>query len=175
MGLRFSKNRKSSVIIVGLDNSGKSTIVNSLKPEKKKKREMVPTVGFMVETFSHNKIDFTMYDMSGQGKYRNLWEHNYKHAKGIIFVIDSADTARMVIAKNELDLLLNHKDIANSTIPILFFANKKDLPKARSVPEIHQALELNRIDSRAFAVQPSDALRSIGLNEGMEWLSRNLP
>ena len=38
MGLRFSKNRKSSVIIVGLDNSGKSTIVNSLKPEKKKEK-----------------------------------------------------------------------------------------------------------------------------------------
>lgn len=37
MGGSFGKNKKSSkVTVVGLDNSGKSTIINHLKPEKKK-------------------------------------------------------------------------------------------------------------------------------------------
>jgi ribosome biogenesis GTPase A len=40
MGLGNSKSKKqSSCLIVGLDNSGKSTIVNYLKPEKKRVRE----------------------------------------------------------------------------------------------------------------------------------------
>lgn len=88
-------------------------------------------------------LSFTVFDMSGQGRYRNLWEHYYRYMYGhymqenekrntspicslfcilihcnlslylregqaIIFVIDSADKLRMVVAKEELDTLLNH-------------------------------------------------------------------
>ena len=44
--------------------------------------------------------------MSGQGRYRNLWEHYYRDCQGIIFVVDSSDRLRMVVAKDELDMLL---------------------------------------------------------------------
>ena len=47
--------------------------------------------------------------MSGQGRYRNLWEHYYKETHAIIFVVDSADTLRMAVAKDELDQLLKHQ------------------------------------------------------------------
>ena len=40
--------------------------------------------------------------MSGQGRYRNLWEHYYKDCQGIVFVVDSSDKLRMVVAKDEL-------------------------------------------------------------------------
>ena len=43
--------KKSSIIIVGLDNSGKSTMINFLKPEKYRSEELAATVGFQVETF----------------------------------------------------------------------------------------------------------------------------
>lgn len=36
--------------------------------------EIAATVGYSKETFSKHKIDFTVFDMSGQGKYRTLWE-----------------------------------------------------------------------------------------------------
>jgi ADP-ribosylation factor-like protein 6 len=71
MGGKSSK--QSRCIVVGLDNSGKSTIINSLKPEKEKKQETFATVGFQAESFKHGTISFTMWDMSGQGRYRNLW------------------------------------------------------------------------------------------------------
>ena len=54
-------------------------------------------------------INFTVFDMSGQGRYRNMWEHYYKEAKAIIFVIDSSDKIRMSVAKDELDQLLKHQ------------------------------------------------------------------
>ena len=57
--------------------------------------EVVPTVGFQVEEFSKNGLAFTVFDMSGQGRYRNLWEHYYKDVGGVIFVIDSTDKIRM--------------------------------------------------------------------------------
>ena len=72
-----SSSKKAQVIIVGLDNSGKSTIINMLKPAKYAQKEIAATVGFKVETFAHSKINFTCFDMSGQGKYRTLWEKYY--------------------------------------------------------------------------------------------------
>ena len=68
--------------------------------------DVVPTVGFAVEEFTKNGLSFTVFDMSGQGRYRNLWEHYYKEVGGIIFVIDATDQIRMCVAKDELDALL---------------------------------------------------------------------
>lgn len=36
----------------------------------------------------------------------------YREGQAIIFVVDSGDTLRMVVAKDELDTLLNHPGIA---------------------------------------------------------------
>ena len=56
--------------------------------------------------FADRNVGFTAFDMSGQGRYRNLWEHYYKECQGIVFVVDSSDKLRMVVAKDELDMLL---------------------------------------------------------------------
>jgi hypothetical protein len=37
----------------------------------------------MVEKFKHGSINFTVWDMSGSGRYRDLWEHYYKDCQGI--------------------------------------------------------------------------------------------
>lgn len=47
--------------------------------------------------------------MSGQGRYRNLWEKYYSGAEAIIFVIDSSDKIRLAVAKDELHNLLQHE------------------------------------------------------------------
>ena len=52
-------------------------MINMLKPKKYAANEIAATVGFKVETFSKSKINFTVFDMSGQGKYRTLWEKYY--------------------------------------------------------------------------------------------------
>ena len=46
-------------------------------------------------------------------------------------MIDSSDSLRLVVAKDELEMMLKHPDLANKlNIPILFFANKMDLKEA---------------------------------------------
>lgn len=40
-------------------------------------------------------ISFTAFDMSGAGRYRNLWEHHFEACQGIVFVIDSSDRMRL--------------------------------------------------------------------------------
>ena len=118
----------ASVLVIGLDNSGKTTLIQHLKSASSStSQEVTPTVGFQVEEFSKGKINFTVYDMSGQGRYRSLWEAYYADVQAIIFVLDSTDKVRMCVAKDELATLLEHKDIAASLCPMLFFANKSIL------------------------------------------------
>ncbi len=174
MSLFASKKRECNLLIVGLDNSGKTSIINYFKPDNSKSHIIIPTVGFNVEKFTAKTINFTTFDMSGQGRYRNLWEHYYKAADAIIFVIDSTDRVRMVVAKEELASLLNHADIVNRNIPILLFANKMDIKDALSSQKICQELELDKIKSTKWQLIECSALDGHGLSEGIEWLSQEL-
>ena len=65
----------------------------------------MPTVGFTVEHFSKGKLQFEVFDMSGQGRYRNLWEKYYAEVEAVIFVIDSTDKLRMAMAKVRCSML----------------------------------------------------------------------
>ncbi len=55
LGLR---KRECNLLVVGLDNSGKSTVLNHFKPEENQQAEVVPTVGFNVERFKSRSHSF---------------------------------------------------------------------------------------------------------------------
>mmetsp|Transcript_26897 Transcript_26897/g.86401 ORF Transcript_26897/g.86401 Transcript_26897/m.86401 type:complete len:183 (+) Transcript_26897:166-714(+) len=161
---------KVNVLVVGLDNSGKTTIIERLKPQKSQSMEVAPTVGFNVDEFSKGSVSFKTFDMSGAGRYRNLWEHYFKDAQAIIFVVDTSDKIRMCVAKDELDSMLGNQDL-KSGIPILFFANKMDIPTSLSPVDTAQALKLDEIKDKPWQIVPSNALTGEGLDKGIEWLS----
>lgn len=151
-GLLGLKKKEVHVLCLGLDNSGKTTIINKLKPSNAQSQDIVPTIGFSIEKFKSSSLSFTVFDMSGQGRYRNLWEHYYKDGQAIIFVIDSSDKLRMVVAKEELDTLLNHPDIKHRRIPILFFANKMDLRDSVTSVKVSQLLCLESIKDKPWHI-----------------------
>jgi len=74
--------------------------------------------------------------MSGQGRYRSLWEHYYRESNGIVFVVDAADRLRLAVARHELDLLLQHPDVIGRSFPLLFLANKSDCRDALSAVKV---------------------------------------
>lgn len=166
----------ASVLVIGLDNSGKTTLIQHLKASSASSasQEVTPTVGFQVEEFSKGKINFTVYDMSGQGRYRSLWEAYYADVQAIIFVLDSTDKVRMCVAKDELATLLEHKDIHASLCPMLFFANKSDVPGALTNEECMQEMNLFNIRDRPWHMRSSNAITGDGVSEGIEWLSEEI-
>lgn len=119
-------------------------------------------------------VSFTAFDMSGQGRYRDLWEHYYKDCEGIIFVVDSSDRLRLAVVRDELDLLLQHPDIATRQIPILFFSNKMDLREALSSVKIAAGLGLEHIVDKPWHICATNALSGEGLQEGMEWFTQQI-
>lgn len=169
MGLLQSK-KKVDLITCGLDNSGKSTIINHLKPTKQKEDQLAPTVGYQVESFAKGKVNFKVFDMGGAKKFRNLWEHYYHDVQGVIFVIDTADKIRICLVKDELAMLIANKDLKG--VPILFFANKMDVPGALTPAEVAEQLDLADVcQDRPHNIIASNALTGQGIEEGMNWLS----
>ena len=168
-----SRKRDAQILLVGLDNSGKSTIVNFLKPDDEKKGTVGATVGFNTEKFmAKGGLNLTAFDMSGSGRYRNLWEHYYGTVDGIVFVIDGSDKMRLVVSKEELDLMLAHPELKNRNIPILFFVNKIDLKDCSSIGEVKCELELDKIRNKKWEIIGSDAKSGEGIVNGFEWLAQ---
>jgi len=104
MGLNFTKifgdlfgKKELRALMLGLDAAGKTTILYKLKLGEVV--SSVPTIGFNVETVEFEKVKFTVWDVGGQDKIRQLWKHYYQNTQALIYVVDSSDKERIEIAR----------------------------------------------------------------------------
>ena len=88
------------VLILGLDNAGKTTILYKLQMGEVV--TTVPTIGFNVETVQYKNLRFQVWDLGGQTSIRPYWRCYYQNTSAIIYVVDSSDSDRMGISKQEL-------------------------------------------------------------------------
>ncbi|KAJ0171575.1 hypothetical protein K1T71_013125 [Dendrolimus kikuchii] len=163
-----------TVLVLGLDNSGKSTLLNTLRPQEQRAQYLGPTVANQQEQFSSGGVSFTAWDVSGAPRHRALWERHYRRAHAVIFVVDSADHLRLVVAREELELMLAHPDMFGRRIPLLVFANKCDSPHALAPMQIAAALCLERVTDKPWHICASNALSGAGLADGVAWLARQI-
>ena len=89
---------KKKILLIGLDNSGKTTILNFIKSKTFVQTE--PTVGLNIETIIIKNFEFLIFDVGG--KVRTLWSHYYENLSAIIFAIDSTDRPRLWEIREEL-------------------------------------------------------------------------
>ncbi|XP_075261007.1 ADP-ribosylation factor-like protein 6 isoform X1 [Convolutriloba macropyga] len=167
---------KTSLLILGLDNSGKTTIINSLLPQGQKDIDIVPTIGFAVQRirFPGSGITASCIDMSGSSKYRDLWSKYFSETDGIIFVVDGSDELRLAVAKDEFDMIISSPAIKTRKVPILVLSNKKDVRGHKTAAEVSKILELTSLKTNNWNICDSNALSGDGLNEGFSWISGQL-
>ncbi|XP_022885767.1 ADP-ribosylation factor 2-like [Olea europaea var. sylvestris] len=165
----FAK-REMRILMVGLDASGKTTILYKLKLGEI--ITTIPTIGFNVETVDYKNVSFTVWDVGGQDKIRPLWRHYFKNTHGLIFVVDSNDRERISEARDELHRMLSEDELRDATLLVL--ANKQDLPNAMSAAEITDQLGLQALRQRRWYIQSTCATSGEGLYEGLDWLSSNI-
>ncbi|KAJ0398892.1 hypothetical protein ATCC90586_005251 [Pythium insidiosum] len=125
----FSK-AELHLLIVGLDDAGKTTILEQLKGIFGKKPgipldKIPPTVGLNLARVDIRRCRVICWDLGGQERLRVIWSKYYSESHGIVFVVDSANEQRLDEAKQTLQTLLSHAELAD--IPLLLLANKKDL------------------------------------------------
>ncbi|KAK1756679.1 ADP-ribosylation factor 6 [Echria macrotheca] len=161
--------REVRILMLGLDAAGKTTILYQLKLPHPV--TTIPTVGFNVESVTMRNVKFNIWDVGGQDKIRPLWRHYYSGTQGLIFVVDSADRARIDEARTELHRIISDREMRDCLLLVL--ANKQDLDDAMKPLEITERLQLNKIKDKVWFVQPTVATRGDGLNEGFNWLSEH--
>ncbi|KAL7452096.1 hypothetical protein ACHAWC_008233 [Mediolabrus comicus] len=156
------------ILILGLDNAGKTTILYRLQNESDEAVQTIPTIGFNVETLQYKNIKFQVWDLGGQTSIRPYWRCYYPNTDAIVFVVDSADVERMNVAKGELAAMLEEEELNNSIL--LVFANKQDQKGALNAQQISDALGLPEVRNRQWSIQETSALQGKGLFEGFDWL-----
>ncbi|TID17706.1 P-loop containing nucleoside triphosphate hydrolase protein [Venturia nashicola] len=144
-----------SILLLGLDNAGKTTLLENIKalpinatssapyhPNLK----TVPTVGQNVATITLPQCYLKIWDVGGQHSLRNIWKSYYSSCHAIIFVLDSTDIGDADLSTlqddngagslgkenigrlDECRLVLESilQSSETSGIPLLVLANKQD-------------------------------------------------
>uniref|UniRef100_A0A8C5LWF7 ADP-ribosylation factor-like protein 11 n=1 Tax=Leptobrachium leishanense TaxID=445787 RepID=A0A8C5LWF7_9ANUR len=172
MGSQNSKplhRKQARVVMMGLDFSGKSTILYKLKINQTV--ETFPTVGFNVESLEMAKnVSVTIWDVGGQDKLRSNWKEYLEDTDVLIFVIDSSDVSRIPDAACELLAVVKNENM--SGVPFLILANKQDVPGALSVKEVAEVLMLEDYEDNAWEIISCSAYTGEGLAEASHALTR---
>jgi len=81
------------ILVLGLDNSGKTTILKSLSNEDIS--QITPTHGFNIKNLSHDGFRLNVWDVGGQKALREYWGNYFDNTDALVFVIDSSDEKRL--------------------------------------------------------------------------------
>ena len=156
---RFYK-KKCSICLVGLENSGKTTLLSVLVNGSP--AATVPTIGLNVRVVSKDRIDLKVWDIGGQREYRSEWARYAEGSDVIIFVVDAADREKLPSVKEEVraDRVVGvvggrmsvcvRSSVRHKLTPsLLFFPSLTPLPLAflPLSPQLHNLLSISSISS----------------------------
>ncbi|KAI5714654.1 hypothetical protein M8J77_003231 [Diaphorina citri] len=168
--LRSSPEKELRILLLGLDNAGKTTILKTLASEDIS--HITPTQGFNIKSVQSEGFKLNVWDIGGQRKIRPYWRNYFDNTDILIYVIDSADVKRFEESGFELHELLSDEKLTG--VPLLVYANKQDLLGAAPAGDMAQAMNLHRIQDRPWQIQACSATQCEGIKEGMDWISQNV-
>jgi small GTP-binding protein len=101
------------IVLIGLENSGKTSILNCLKGNKRISafNNPTPTKGLDIQEFKALNSKYAIWDLGGQQSYRDEYFIDFKKyikdTNKIIYVIDIQDTNRYGEAIEYLEKVIN--------------------------------------------------------------------
>ena len=122
--------KEARILVLGLDNSGKTTILKALSEEDI--NTIMPTQGFNIKSLvstmdimfclkqnsksffifqTQDGFKLNVWDIGGQKAIRPYWKNYYENTDGLVFVVDSSDEERINECIEELNSLLVEQDL----------------------------------------------------------------
>eukprot|EP00501_MAST-03F_sp_TOSAG23-6_P001461 GSMAST32.ASY1.ANO1.1519.1 assembled CDS len=172
--------REASVILVGLDNAGKTSLLRRLTEGTFSKYP--PTERAYKKEYIYAGVTFRAWDIGGHEAVRHLWREFIPQSSAVIFVVDSADQTRISEVRDELEDLLELDVIRTNNIAIAIMLNKTDLESAVGISELYEALEIDELLEQTVShtdsekefrlrVFPCSVLKNEGLECAFKWLA----
>ncbi|KAG7156814.1 ADP-ribosylation factor-like protein 4C-like 2, partial [Homarus americanus] len=161
--------RRKHVVLVGLDGSGKTTVLTRLK--YRCYVATTPTIGFNHEKVWGGGYRWSCWDVGGGERLRPLWSSYTRATDGLVFVVDSASLGDMM--EEARKSRASSAQLGVPTPPLLVLANFQDQIHARSAQGVAMSLGLGEAMGVVWAVAPVCALTGEGLDDAMATL-RNL-
>ncbi|XP_067116421.1 ADP-ribosylation factor-like protein 13B isoform X3 [Osmerus mordax] len=171
--------RKVTLVMVGLDNAGKTATVRGIQGESPE--DVAPTVGFSKVDLKQGKFEVTIFDLGGGKRIRGIWKNYYSESYGVVFVVDSSDVQRIQETRDTMAEVLRHPRIAGK--PVLVLANKQDREGALAEADIIENLSLEKLvnENKCLCqIEPCSAVLGYGkkvdksIKNGLNWLLNNI-
>lgn len=161
------KDKELRILILGLDNAGKTTIVKKIINEDVMK--VSPTMGFQISTVLYKDYNLNIWDIGGQTSLRAFWGNYFDKTDAIIWVIDGLALERLNESFKELKekILLQDRLIG---IRLLVLVNKVDLlPDYQQIE--HQVNTLLNVDDKVqqWKVMSISGKTGFGIVETLDW------
>ncbi|KAB2111511.1 hypothetical protein AG0111_0g2435 [Alternaria gaisen] len=160
------KDKEMRILMLGLDNAGKTTIVKKIMNEDV--NSVSPTLGFIIKTIEYDGYKLNIWDVGGQKTLRTYWKNYFEKTDTLIWVVDATDRERIDDCRNELAGLLLEERLSGASL--LVFKNKSDVPGSMTEDEICEGLRLDAIKTHKWHVMTCSAMTGTNLQEGLEWV-----
>jgi hypothetical protein len=87
------KQKACNIVLLGLDNAGKTTLLNLLLTGKFQRFDR--TMRARQQTVSVGAVKFNAWDLGGHEAARSSWSDFYLQSGGVVFMVDAADAVRL--------------------------------------------------------------------------------
>eukprot|EP00300_Choanocystis_sp_HF-7_P011906 c17663_g1_i1.p1 GENE.c17663_g1_i1~~c17663_g1_i1.p1 ORF type:complete len:229 (-),score=57.10 c17663_g1_i1:103-789(-) len=158
------------ILMVGLDGAGKTSLMYRMKTNEN--ISTFQTLGFNVETVwkSPKNIVFTIWDVGGQERVRDLWQFYFEEKEAILFVVDSSARDRIGEAKQVLRSLMQEEKLRRCLLCVV--ANKQDISGCMDLKEVYYSLDLDSI-VREKTIVGCSVSSGDNVLQVLDWFSEN--
>ncbi|KAL4799065.1 ADP-ribosylation factor family-domain-containing protein [Aspergillus venezuelensis] len=160
------KDKEMRILMLGLDNAGKTTIVKQIMKEDV--TTVSPTLGFIIRTIDFDGYRLNIWDVGGQKTLRSYWKNYFEKTDTLVWVVDATDRLRVEDCRDELAGLLLEERLMGASL--LVFLNKTDVEGCMTQDEVRQNLQLDAIKTHKWTILPCSAMTGKSLHEGLDWV-----
>lgn len=82
--LRSGPTRQLRILLLGLDNAGKTSILKVLASEGEEVENVQPTLGFNVKSVQSKAFKLNVWDIGGQTKLRPYWRNYFEETDVLV-------------------------------------------------------------------------------------------
>ncbi|KAI9802098.1 MAG: ADP-ribosylation factor-like protein 2 [Piccolia ochrophora] len=160
------KDKEMRILMLGLDNAGKTTIVKKVMNEDV--NSVSPTLGFIIKTIDFDGYKLNIWDVGGQKTLRSYWKNYFEKTDALIWVVDATDRLRIDDCREELAGLLLEERLVGASL--LVFLNKTDVEGCMGEEDVRQGLQLDSIATHKWTIIRCSGITGSNLREGLNWV-----